>query len=114
MSEMTQDSQFDRSSSNLTSSREELIFLLSYATDLEHSLACICLFAASSLKNDASEGGLADTQAEMVRGWRRRLGQAAGERMRHLAQLSLLLAAIDAIPAIAHPALLKPASVPSS
>ncbi|GHP00569.1 hypothetical protein KSF_106160 [Reticulibacter mediterranei] len=114
MFEMTPDSQFDRSSSNLTSSREELIFLLTYASDLEHSLACVCLFAASSLKNDASEGGLTDAQAEMVRGWRRRLTQAAGKRIRHLAQLSLLLVAIDAMSAIARPALLKPASVPSS
>jgi CDGSH-type Zn-finger protein/truncated hemoglobin YjbI len=34
--------------------------------------------------------------------------------MRHLAQLSLLLTAINAMPAIARPTLLKPASVPSS
>ena len=39
--------------------------------ELEHGLACIYLFAAYSLKNDVSEGGMTEEQAEMVRGWRR-------------------------------------------
>ena len=39
-------------------SREELIYLLSQACELEHNVACIYLFAAYSLKSDAAEGGL--------------------------------------------------------
>lgn len=40
--------------------REQLVFLLSRASELEHGLACVYLFAAHSQKNDASERGLTD------------------------------------------------------
>jgi len=113
MPEINPESPFDHSSGKIASSREELIFLLTYAAELEHSLVCVCLFAAYSLKNDASEGGLTDAQADTVRGWRQRLASAAVERMRRLAQLSNLLAAIDAMPALARPALLKATSATS-
>jgi hypothetical protein len=65
---------------------------------LEHGLACLYLFAAHSLKNDASEGGLTDEQAKMVRNWKRRLAHVAVEEMLHLAQVSNLLTAIGASP----------------
>jgi hypothetical protein len=48
----------DRSHVAPVTSREELIYLLSRASELEHGLACVYLFAAYSLKNDISEGGL--------------------------------------------------------
>jgi CDGSH-type Zn-finger protein len=76
--------------------REELFFLLERASELEHGLACIYLFAAYSLKNDASEGGLSEAQAHMVRGWKRRLAQVAVEEMLHLAQVANMLTAIGA------------------
>ena len=78
--------------------REELIYLLSRASELEHGLACIYLFAAYSLKNDPSEGGLTEEQAEQVRGWRRHLAAVAIEEMLHLAQVSNLLTAIGGAP----------------
>jgi hypothetical protein len=37
-------------------SREELIYLLSEAAEVEHGVACSYLFAAFSMKNDVSEG----------------------------------------------------------
>jgi CDGSH-type Zn-finger protein/truncated hemoglobin YjbI len=114
MSGITPDPQIDRSSSNSTTTREELIFLLTYAADLEHSLASVCLFAAYSLKSDVSEGGMTDAQADIVRGWRQRLASAAVDRMSHLAQIANLLTAIGAEPIIARPALLKPAPTASS
>jgi CDGSH-type Zn-finger protein len=76
--------------------REELFFLLERASELEHGLACIYLFAAYSLKNDASEGGLTEAQATMVRRWKRELAQVAVEEMLHLAQVSNMLTAIGA------------------
>jgi hypothetical protein len=36
--------------------RDELIYLLTEAAELEHSLCCQYLFAALSLKRDVSEG----------------------------------------------------------
>jgi hypothetical protein len=78
--------------------REELIYLLSRASELEHGLACIYLFAAYSLKGDASEGGLIEAQAEMVRGWRRHLAAVAIEEMLHLAHVSNLLTSIGGAP----------------
>jgi hypothetical protein len=59
------DAKLDRSHIAAVKTREELIYLLSRAAELEHGLACIYLFAAYSLKNDVSEGGMTDEQAEM-------------------------------------------------
>jgi hypothetical protein len=85
----TNSPQRDRSHIAPVTTREELFFLLERASELEHGLACIYLFAAYSLKNDASEGGLTETQATMVRGWKRHLAQVAVEEMLHLAQTGL-------------------------
>jgi len=82
----------------LVRSREELIYLLSRAAELEHGVACIYLFAACSLKSEASEGGMTEEQAEMVRSWKRRLAHVAVEEMLHLAQVTNLLTAIGGAP----------------
>jgi CDGSH-type Zn-finger protein len=79
-------------------SREELIYLLSRAAELEHGVACVYLFAAYSLKSDASEGGMTAAEAEMVRSWKRRLAHVAVEEMLHLAQVTNLLTAIGGAP----------------
>src|SRR5215467_8244546 len=88
----------DRSHIQPVTTREELIYLLSRAAELEHGLACIYLFAAYSLKSDVSEGGMTGEQAAMVRGWRRFLSSVAVEEMGHLAQVSNLLTAIGGAP----------------
>jgi CDGSH-type Zn-finger protein/truncated hemoglobin YjbI len=83
--------------------REELISLLECASELEHGLACTYLFAAYSLKNDASEGDLTETQAGIVRNWRQNIASAAVDKMLHLAQIANLLTAIGGTPRITHP-----------
>ena len=83
--------------------REDLIALLSRASDHEHGWACVALFAAATLKNDAREGGLTDAQADTVRGWRRSLAAAATDRMLHVAQLANLLTAVGGEPRVARP-----------
>jgi CDGSH-type Zn-finger protein len=88
----------DRSHIAPVTTREELIYLLTQASELEHGLACVYLFAAHSLKNDAAEGGLSADQAAMVRGWKRRLAGVAIEEMLHLAQVSNMLTAVGGAP----------------
>lgn len=88
----------DRSHISPVTSREELIYLLSRACELEHGLACIYLFAAHSLKGDLSEGGMDADQLAMVRRWRRHLAKVAVEEMLHLAQASNMLTAIGGAP----------------
>ncbi len=114
MTQTTPDPTFDRSPGKPVTTREELISLLARASELEHGLACAYWFAAYSLKNDASEGGLNEVQAEMVRRWRRRLAQASVDRMGRLAQLSNLLSAIGGAPHITRPTFPMPASAASS
>jgi CDGSH-type Zn-finger protein/ferredoxin len=79
-------------------SREELIYLLSRASELEHDLACTYLFAAYSLKSDLFEGGMTSDELEYVRKWKRKLACVAVEEMLHLAQVSNLLTAIGGAP----------------
>ena len=79
-------------------SREELIYLLSRACELEHGVACVYLFAAYSLKTDPDEGGLTAAQAEMVKRWKRRLVMVSVEEMLHLTQLTNVLTAIGGAP----------------
>lgn len=79
-------------------SREELIYLLSRASELEHGLACVYLFAGHSLKSDVSEGGMTADEAQMVLNWKRRLAHVAVEEMLHLAQVSNMLTAIGGAP----------------
>ncbi|MBV9705888.1 MAG: hypothetical protein JO125_00580, partial [Chloroflexi bacterium] len=50
----------DRSHIAPVKTREELIYLLSRASELEHGLACLYLFAAYSLKKDVSEGSMTE------------------------------------------------------
>lgn len=79
-------------------SREELIYLLSRASELEHDLACVYLFATYSLKSDLAEGGMTGEELEHVRSWKQRLAKVAVEEMLHLAQVSNLLSAIGGAP----------------
>jgi len=79
-------------------SREELIYLLSRASEIEHDLACVYLFAAYSLKSNLDEGGMTAEELEHVRLWKRRLAQVAIEEMLHLAQVANMLTAIGGAP----------------
>ncbi|MPZ49501.1 MAG: hypothetical protein GEU75_09425 [Dehalococcoidia bacterium] len=77
--------------------REELIFLLNHAAELEHSLACSYLFAGFSLKGSPDEG-LSPEALKTVRGWKRTFGGIAIEEMMHLAVVNNLLTALGAAP----------------
>jgi hypothetical protein len=78
--------------------REELIYLLSRAAELEHGLACVYLYAAYSLKSNSEEGGLTEDQLVMVKTWKRKLASVAVEEMLHLAQVNNMLTAIGGAP----------------
>src|SRR5712691_338954 len=110
LSQVTPGRRLDRSHIAPVTTREELIYLLSRAAELEHGLACIYLFAAYSLKNDVSEGGMTDEQADMIRGWKRHLTLVAVEEMGHLAQVSNLLTAIGGAPHFKRPNFPLPSS----
>jgi hypothetical protein len=77
--------------------REELILLLSEASQLEHMFMCEYLFAAFSLKRNLDEG-LTDSQLEAVKRWERVISGVAVQEMLHLALASNVLTSIGAIP----------------
>ena len=68
-------------------SREELIYLLSAASEVAHGAACSHLFATFSMKRDVSEGATAE-QLEAIGRWKRVLPQVAGQEMAHRALTS--------------------------
>ena len=83
-------------------SREELAYLLSQASELEHGLMCEYLFAMFSLKRQAKEGPL-PAQLEAAGRWDRVIAQVAAQEMLHLALASNLLTAIGAVPHFERP-----------
>jgi hypothetical protein len=83
-------------------SREELIYLLSQASELEHGLMCEYLFAMFSLKRQAKEGP-SPGQLEAAGRWDRMIAQVAAQEMLHLALVSNLLTAIGAVPHFERP-----------
>ena len=93
----------DRSHLAPVSSRDELIYMLTRACELEHTVSCVYLFAAYSLKTDASEGGLTPAQAAMTRRWKHQLIKVSREEMLHLAQLTNVLTAIGGAPHFQRP-----------
>jgi hypothetical protein len=82
--------------------REALIYTLCKAAELEHLIICQYLFAAASLKKDASEG-LAEEVVPTVRGWAKTLYRIAEQEMLHLALVQNLLTAIGAGPHFSRP-----------
>ncbi len=88
--------------------REALIYMLCEAAELEHGIMCQYLFAAFSLKQDATEG-LTDEQVAAVQRWRERISQVAVQEMLHLALVQNLLSAIGAAPHLSRPNFPQPA-----
>jgi hypothetical protein len=86
----------------VVTTREELIFLLCEASELEHLLLCEYLFAAFSLKESLEEG-LTPEQLDAVRRWERVIGGVAVQEMLHLAQASNLLTAVGGMPHLRRP-----------
>src|SRR5687767_9925339 len=73
--------------------REQLIFLLREASELEHTIMCQYLFAAFTMKQAETEG-LTAPQLEAVGRWRRVIMEVARQEMLHMAQVQNLLTAI--------------------
>ncbi|MBW4478203.1 MAG: hypothetical protein KME54_15390 [Tolypothrix brevis GSE-NOS-MK-07-07A] len=85
------------SSDNQVKTREDLLYLLSQAAELEHSLACQYLFTAFSLKESTDEG-VSQAQLTKINKWRRKINEIAVQEMLHLALASNLLTAIGGAP----------------
>ncbi|HEV3154546.1 MAG TPA: ferritin-like domain-containing protein [Candidatus Baltobacteraceae bacterium] len=90
--------------------REELLYLLTRACELEHNLACVYLYAGYSLKNDLREGGVTEDELAAVRQWKRGLAGVAVEEMLHLGQVCNILTAVGGAPHFARANFPMPAS----
>jgi hypothetical protein len=78
-------------------SREELVWLLAQACELEHGLMCEYLFAQFTLKRTKEEG-LSDQQLAKVAAWETVIIDVTKQEMLHLALATNLLTAIGAAP----------------
>jgi CDGSH-type Zn-finger protein len=81
----------------ITQHREQLAYLLTEASEIEHGILCCYLFAAFSLKRGARDG-LAEDEAGAVARWRGALMSIAVDEMLHLSIVTNLLAAIGFAP----------------
>jgi hypothetical protein len=77
--------------------REEPLYLLGEAAELEHSVCCSYLYAAFTLQADPGEG-LTAAQLPVVAGWKRTINEIALQEMIHLALVNNLLAALGGAP----------------
>jgi ferritin-like protein len=82
--------------------REQLVYLLTQACELEQGVLCEYLFALYSLKQDP-EDGLSTQQAAQVARWGRAISQVAVQEMLHLALATNLLLSVGAAPHLHRP-----------
>jgi CDGSH-type Zn-finger protein len=90
--------------------REELLYLLTRASELEHDLACAYLYAGYSIKTRLEEGGLTPDELAAARVWKQKLARVAVEEMLHLGQVSNILTAVGGAPHFARSNFPLPAS----
>ena len=83
-------------------SREELVWLLTQACELEHGLMCEYMFAQFTLKRTKAEGLSAEQQAR-VAAWEAVIVDVTKQEMLHLALAINLLTAIGAAPHLHRP-----------
>jgi hypothetical protein len=82
--------------------RDELVFLLCEAAELEHGIMCQYLFAAFTMRS-ALDDGLDAEATEVVARWERVVAEVATQEMLHLAMVSNLLSAVGAAPYFRRP-----------
>lgn len=87
--------------------REELIYALSEAAELEHGLTCIYLFAAFSIKRATYEG-IDSVQQDQLRNWESVILAVAKQEMEHLGLVCNMLNAIGAAQHFDRPNLPQP------
>lgn len=78
-------------------SREQLLYLLAQACEMEHGLMCEYLFAQWTLKRSVDEG-VTEAQLERITAWAAAIEGVAVQEMLHLALATNLLTAIGAPP----------------
>ena len=83
-------------------SREQLVYLLTQACELEQGVLCEYLFALYSLKQDP-EDGLSSQQLAQVARWGRALSEVAVQEMLHLTLATNLLLSVGAAPHLHRP-----------
>lgn len=83
-------------------SREQLLYWLHEASEIEHHLMCCYLYAAFSLKRD--DPAWSEAQRAGVERWRRAIVAVALEEMTHLALVGNLASALGAAPHVGRPA----------
>jgi hypothetical protein len=83
-------------------SREELVYLLGQACEIEHGLMCEYLYAQFSLKRRPDEG-LTPDQLGRVQAWETALFSVIKQEMLHLALSTNILTAIGAAPHFERP-----------
>jgi hypothetical protein len=74
-------------------SREQLLYLLTEAAEIEHNLMCCYLFAAFSLKSNVEES-VSESELSAIRRWRQAIIAVAIEEMTHLALVANLTTAL--------------------
>jgi Ferritin-like len=82
--------------------REELVYLLGQACEIEHGLMCEYLYAQFSLKRGLDEG-LSGGQLARVQAWEKALIAVIKQEMLHLALATNILTAIGAAPHFERP-----------
>jgi hypothetical protein len=82
--------------------REELVYLLGQACELEHGLMCEYLYAQFSLKRGLDEG-LTPAQLDRVQAWEAALISVIKQEMLHLALSTNILTAVGAAPHFERP-----------
>jgi CDGSH-type Zn-finger protein/uncharacterized Fe-S cluster protein YjdI len=82
--------------------REDVLYLLAEAAEIEHNLMCCYLYAAFSLKRPG-EGGLSAEEAAAVERWRAVIMSVAIEEMTHLTLAANLTAALGGRPHFGRP-----------
>src|SRR5215469_7782837 len=82
--------------------REELVYLLGQACEIEHGLMCEYLYAQFSLKRGLDEG-LTEAQLARVQAWAAALVSVIKQEMLHLALATNILTAIGAAPHFERP-----------
>jgi CDGSH-type Zn-finger protein/uncharacterized Fe-S cluster protein YjdI len=82
-------------------SREQLLYLLHEASEIEHNLMCCYLYAAFSLKG--ADARWSPRQADAVARFRRVLTSVALEEMTHLCNVANLMTSLGALPHFGRP-----------
>ena len=81
--------------------REQLIYLLTEAAELEHGLMCTYLFAGFSLRREAE--GLSERERAAIERWRGSIREVAIEEMLQLVIVQNLLTSIGGAPHLQRP-----------